>query len=291
MKIVHSFWSKPTINQNVITGKVHGGWRHNKYHYMSWALSCLSFKKQYEKIELLTDSIGKKILIDQLKLPYTSFRLDLERLDKYPKQLWAIGKLIAYSVQNEPFLHVDGDVYVWEKFENEIETAQLVGQHLDIEEGHYYFALKLMKNLGISLPYEMIKDFSIQQKFGATNAGILGGTNLDFFKEYAKRSFWFIDKNLNKVNPNLIGSSYALIYEQYLFSVLARKKGISVKHYLKDKEEDILGLSNFIRRYGPRKYVHLLSKTKFTFESCRELELNLLLDFPEYHERINKIFA
>lgn len=290
MKIVHSFWSKPALASNHRVGRSHGGWRHNKYQLMSWALSCLSFKKQYDKVELVTDAAGQKLLIDQLNLPYTHVRLDLEQLKNYPKELWAIGKLYAYALQEDPFLHVDGDVYIWERFNKTLEEAQLIGQHVDMDEGHYNFGIQQLVQYNITIPYEMKRDFAVHKKFMATNAGILGGTHLDFFKEYVDRAFWFIDQNLAKVDSDMIGSSYALIYEQYLFSVMARQQGLIVEHYIDDESEELVGLSNFEKRYGSKKYVHLLAKTKFTFESCRELELNLLLDFPEYHERIIKIF-
>ncbi len=291
MKIVHSFWSRPALASSDVVGRANGGWRYNKYQFMSWALSCLSFKKQYGKIELVTDLEGQKVLIDQLNLPYTSVRLDLEQLNSYPKELWAIGKLYAYSIQDEPFLHVDGDVYIWEKFSAALEKAQLIGQHVDTDEGHYDFGIQQLVRRNIAIPFEMKRDFATHKKFKATNAGILGGTNLDFFKEYVDRAFWFINKNLKKVDSDMIGSSYALIYEQYLFSVMARQQGLIVKHYIDDEREELLGLSNFRKRYGSKKYVHLLGEAKFAFESCRELELNLLLDFPEYHERIIKIFT
>jgi len=290
MKIVHSFWSKPALAQNLTVEKVKGGFRSNKHHYMSWALSCLRFREHYSEVELVTDLRGKKLLIDTLKLPYSNVSTDLERLNKYPHELWALGKLYAYARQNQPFLHVDGDVYIWDKFDDLLESADLIGQHLDKDEGAYHHGMKQLKSNNISIPSEMDADFSIQRKFHATNAGILGGNNIDFFKEFTDRAFWFVNQNLDKINQTLIGSSYALIYEQYLFSVLARKNNLPVKHYI-DESNQIDSIHHFMRKYGEKKYVHLFSKTKYTFESCHELELNLLNEFPEYHSRILKHFA
>ncbi|MEO1487503.1 MAG: DUF6734 family protein [Bacteroidota bacterium] len=183
MKIVHSFWSKPALEQNSSVEKANGGFRSNKHHYMSWALSCLQFKKYYEEVELVTDLAGKKLLIDTLNLPYSSVRTDFENLSHYPKQLWAIGKLYTYSLQDKPFLHVDGDVYIWEKLDNTLDNAELIGQHMDNNEGPYHYSMEQLKKHDISIPKVMEDDFSIQKKFYATNAGILGGNNVDFFKK------------------------------------------------------------------------------------------------------------
>ncbi len=66
-KIIHSFWSKPTMNSQAVLSKAGtmdrkaGGWVDKKYSFMSWALSCLSIKKHYPEIELVTDALGKRI--------------------------------------------------------------------------------------------------------------------------------------------------------------------------------------------------------------------------------------
>ncbi len=253
---------------------------------MSWALSCLTFKKVYGAIELVTDKKGKAILIDALQLPYTEVKVVLDQLNHYPKKLWAIGKLYTYSIQNDPFIHVDGDVYIWERFDAHLEKAQLVGQHVDGEEGHYDFALGHLKNNGIGIPGEITADLSLQGRIRATNAGIIGGRNTAFFKEYADRAFSFIDSNRSKITPSLVGSSYALIYEQLLFSVMARAKGIEVAHYIDEGTPQLQQLTDFMRKYGTRKYVHLFGSAKTRFDRCRELELQLRTEYPEYYENV-----
>ena len=51
----------------------------------------------------------------------TEFQQTLDELNDYPIELWAIGKLYAYGLQNEPFLHVDNDTFIWSRFSNKIE--------------------------------------------------------------------------------------------------------------------------------------------------------------------------
>src|SRR5258708_18545788 len=113
MKIVQSYWSKPVLERGQRRGedRKRGGWIDIKFHYMSWALSCLSFQKFYPEIQLVTDTFGKSILIDRIGLPYTLFRTDLDHLMDNNTDLWAIAKLHTYLLQTEPFLHVDNDVF------------------------------------------------------------------------------------------------------------------------------------------------------------------------------------
>jgi len=80
-KIVQSYWSKPALDDAYLQddGRFKGGWLHEKYNYMSWALSCLKLRQHYDKVVLFTDDLGKKLLIDKLELPYTDVRLDLNK--------------------------------------------------------------------------------------------------------------------------------------------------------------------------------------------------------------------
>lgn len=84
MKIIQSFW---TGKNNDLEHSY--GWLSNKYHYMSWILSCNQLRKYYDEVELFTDSLGYTILIEKLKLPYTNVHVVLDELNNYHNNLWA----------------------------------------------------------------------------------------------------------------------------------------------------------------------------------------------------------
>ena len=88
---------------------------------MSWALSCLQLNKFYNNVELITDSRGKELLIDKLKLPYKNVRIELDNLNfDCSPQLWVTNKIYSYTLHNEPFLNVDGDVYIFQPFPDDL---------------------------------------------------------------------------------------------------------------------------------------------------------------------------
>ncbi len=294
MKMVHSFWSKPSLEKK--TEKIIGGWRHTKYLYMSWTLSCLTIKKVYGNISLVTDINGYKLLIEKLKLPYTDVKVELDCLNRYPANLWAIGKLYSYSIQEEPFIHVDGDVYIWERFGKRIEKAGLLAQELDIDLGHYSFALSEIRKNKFYLPDIMEKDLKKSKRIESCNAGIIGGNDIEFIKKYCVEAFKLIDSNGDNNNLNYTGSSYALLYEQYLFSCLARKEAKKITFYLGDDlsirdENSIEDVSDFMNKYNKKnRYVHLLSAKKNLMNYCYELENQLQLEYPNYYELICSLF-
>lgn len=46
-------------------------------------------------------------------------------------------KYLAYSNQKEPFIHIDGDVFIWKPFSKEIETADLIAQNKEVGTKYY----------------------------------------------------------------------------------------------------------------------------------------------------------
>lgn len=286
MKIIHSLWSKPMLLEDGTLGKT--GWRHPQYFYISWALSCLTFKEVYKDVELVTDAFGYDLLINKLKLPYTNIEVVLDELNHYPKELWAIGKLKAYEIQKEPFIHVDGDVYVWNSFGDSIENATLISQQKDIDYGHYSHALEEASNYGYEFPDFLLKEFQNQQTIISSNAGIIGGNDIKFIQEYCKMSFEIIDKNIDK--PRFNGSSYALLYEQYLFHCLAKQQGKKIEYYLEAKPDESEESHSFFNKYRQqKKFVHLLSMRKSEMKYCYDLRDQLKTNYPSYYEIIKNL--
>ncbi|WP_430409659.1 DUF6734 family protein [Kordia sp.] len=286
MKIIHSLWSKPMLTPDGTLGET--GWRHSHYFYMSWALSCLTFKEIYKDITLVTDDFGYDLLINKLKLPYTNIEVVLDELNHYPKELWAIGKLKAYQIQKEPFIHVDGDVYVWNSFGNVIENATLVSQQRDEDFGHYSHAMQEALHHGYEFPDFLLKEFLNKQTMVSSNAGIIGGNDLKFIQEYCKMSFEIIDKNIDK--PRFNGTSYALLYEQYLFHCLAQKHQKQIAYYLENKPDKSEESHTFFNKYiQEKKFVHLLSMRKNEMEYCYDLRDQLKTNYPSYYEIIQNL--
>lgn len=184
-KIVQSYWSKPSLDSENVQeeSRFKGGWLHEKYNYMSWAFSCLKLRQYYNDVVLYTDDLGKELLINELELPYTNVRLDLNDLKTYDSRLWAVGKLYTYSLQNEPFIHVDGDVYIWDKFNISLEKRDVIVQskydfthHIKYEEIKTYL-LQEFKNLPFSVSEQLKKE---NNQLLSINAGIIGGSDIAF---------------------------------------------------------------------------------------------------------------
>jgi hypothetical protein len=132
------------------------------------------------------------LLVDGIQIPFDDVRLDLEDLRHYHPSLWNSGKVLAYGLQSEPFIHLDNDVYLWEPLPVQLTSAPLFAQNPEfaIEQPEYYRISELESLItgqdGATLPTEwqwcrgLLGDY--QRSF---NTGIFGGVRFDFIQHYS----------------------------------------------------------------------------------------------------------
>lgn len=95
---------------------------------MSWALSCMSLRERFGKVTLYTDSRGVRMLIDRLGLPYDEVVVCFDGFDCLTCH-WALAKVKTYSMKAEPFVHIDGDIYLPRPLPGVVAGARLVAQN------------------------------------------------------------------------------------------------------------------------------------------------------------------
>lgn len=291
MKIVQSFWSKPSFKSTDLNNsdRGSGGWPHRKYFYMSWALSCLQFRQYYDNVELVTDVRGYDLLIDKLQLPYTATKIVLDDLNHYDQDLWAIGKIYTYNLQEEPFLHADCDTFIWRKLPEHLENAELVAQNFECGFNHYENILEQIMHEFHSIPEVLSHSKAKHNNVLAVNAGILGGKDLNFFKKYAAAAMSFINGNYDSLGKINIGL-FNIIFEQFLFHAMAERNGIKIEYLLKNVNPTYEGLAQFIDAPTKLSFIHALSTFKKSPMICDSMEFWLHTKYPEYYYRIMQLF-
>jgi len=90
-KVVYSHWSKPSKDEYV-------GFNSKQAFKNCAELSVLHSRKWFSKVELVTDRKGYKFLIEELKLPFTDVKVELDCLNDIPKKIGLLGKymLVKY---------------------------------------------------------------------------------------------------------------------------------------------------------------------------------------------------
>jgi hypothetical protein len=287
MKIIQSFWTKPSLcyseDQNA---RFNGGWSHQKYAFYSFALSALTIKKHYDCIELYTDNYGLELFKDILQLPYDKIHVNLNSLDNYNSKLWAIGKLVSCSMQEEPFLHLDNDIYLWDKLNYNESNFDIIAQNFEIDYPNYTNAFNfILKNFNW-IPNEIKETYTKNNKILAYNAGVIGGKNFEFFKELKLKAFKFIDENIDFLEKMDIGI-FNTIFEQQLGYALTEKNNLKIQFLFDKVEANFEQVIDFSSVPIYSKYIHCIGSAKKSIFATEQIEARLAYHFPQFYKDLN----
>ncbi len=212
-KAVFSWWTKPWLLWNYTT---------MKFHLCSRVIAIEFAKKIFSQVEIYTDKQGKNIL----GALWYECNEELESLD-LDKWFRAWGKLLTYSLQREPFIHIDSDCFLRKQLPKEILDAQIFAQNEENDdwfESAYQWQIDYIKKNNFILPKWLLQS-NVKK---ASCLWIVWWKDYDFLSKYAKESLEIIQKN------NWIWMTdvwlYNVIFEQWLFDVQAWRKNKQIKY-------------------------------------------------------------
>jgi hypothetical protein len=287
MRIIQSAWS--CHQENLLTSN--SGWLSPEYNLMSWTLSCLQLRQFYPEVVLYCDSQYKELLIGKLELPYSEVVCTLDHLNTYHKELWALPKIYSYSLQKEPFIHIDGDVFIWKSFEPSLLEANLITQNMEAATDYYGIIMEGLKKNLTYFPDEIMQEQKVNNAILAYNAGIMGGSDISFFEEYTQKAFEFVDKNLQNLSKIEV-TNFNVFFEQYLFYCMAKEKNKEVAVLIPEIIGDnrYKGFGDFEKVPFEKQYLHLLGDYKRNSFICKQMAARLRNDFPNYYYKIIDLF-
>lgn len=263
------------------------GWFLPVYHFMGWALSSLQLNKLYKNVELYANTPAAKLLIDVLNLPYKKVYTNHDKFNLSHVNLWALSKIYTYSLQEKPFLHLDGDVFLFKKFNKKLLESQLIAQNPEITTEYSIAVQKELNSKFAYFPECVKKDIEKASPLNSINAGILGGYDIAFFKNFTKKAFDYVKHNeesLSSINTE----HFNVYFEQHLFSALAKEKNIQINFLLPDtiKDNEYKHLDEFHKTPCIKPYLHLLSHYKKDEYTCIQMAATLRRLYPEYYYKI-----
>jgi len=286
MKIIQSFWSKPFLEKNTDkNARFKAGWTSTNLFFYSTLLSCLTLKRQYGSVTMYTDYYGKK-LFEDLQIPYSSIQTDLETLNQYPSELWALGKIRSYSLQNEPFLHIDTDVFIWDRFPQQFVAADLCFQNLEFNFPKYKEVVdKIIENFK-GIPHVLIDEYTKNGNIHALNAGVIGGNHTQFFKDLAYIIFPFIDANLGQLNT-IDKGIFNMVYEQMLSMNLAKEKQLKTTPLFSSMNASFSNVMKFQLVPTQSFYIHTVGDAKKSLHVGEQVHCRFRYEFPEAYTKLN----
>lgn len=270
------------------------GWNRAEHNLMSWALSCCSLREHYSRVELYTDRRGHEVLVEMLGLPYSEVHVVYDDSLCLPRH-WACAKIRTYSMQAEPFLHVDGDVYAPAPFRQEALDAPLVAQNREIGTVYYRRMMdNVQRHREIELP-GYVTEALCEESVASYNMGLFGGSDLDFIHRYCRESLSFLERN--HMNDRSLPHSRVgcnILFEQVFFAVLADMEHREVASVLGRavKDEGYSGREFCDLSYWNRRpFFHLLGGHKRNPYNVEMLRRTLLRLYPDVLDRVTALFA
>jgi hypothetical protein len=243
------------------------------------------------------------LLVEQLGLHFAEVSTELERLNKVDVGWWALGKLVAYSLQDQAFVHLDTDVFLWKPLPRHLTGAPVFAQYSedfhsldescgprDIEQAFAHHNL--------SLPAEWVWTRSRGgNRFREDCCGIMGGTRVDFLRHYSNLALdlvlkpeyapaWAIFPAKECLNMVVEQFLLAACVDFHRFHATSPFRGIGIQ-YLFPSFGDALN-PQFAARVG---FTHLLGGTKSNPVVGRRLEERVRHEDLNYFRRCEKVLA
>jgi hypothetical protein len=265
------------------------------HHLLAWGLSLHAARRHYPDTVLITDLAGKRLLVDRLGLQFADVSTELERLRDADPAWWALGKLLAYSMQDRPYVHIDTDVFLWKPLPATLVAAPVFTQspeythpagsaHAEIEDAFAASAAPL------PVEWEWARSRSTST-FKEENCGIVGGTNVAFLRYYANTAIDLIQHPGNGEAWSRLPYRYAYntIVEQFFLSACidfyrfhpdAPLGDVRVKHLFATPNDAYN--ANHAARAG---FTHLLGDAKGNPAVGRRLEERMRREDPAFYGR------
>jgi len=295
MRAVWSFWSKPFF---AAKGRI---WCAPIHHLLAWGLSHRLARKHYPETVLVTDNFGRELLVDRLGLEFSHVSTELERLRAVDSGWWALGKLVAYGLQDRPFVHLDTDVFLWKPLPARLAKAPVFSQCPEDHPLDEWFSPINIEsafarhNLSLPAEWEWTRSKSVEGGFREDNCGILGGTNTDFIRYYARLA---VDLVTNPRNarawadlPEKCG--YNMRIEQFLVSACVDYHRFHPDSPFRGVRMQSL-FSSFGEAFEPQAteragYTHLLGDAKTNPVVAERLERRVRREDAEFYERCVRV--
>jgi hypothetical protein len=286
MKIIQSFWSKPAFHagQSYSNSRKFGGFLSFKYFLISSAYSCLTLKKHHGKVWMYTDKQGQELMGDLLQLPFEEISTILDAIDNEDHRLWILGKMNVIAQQREPFIHVDNDIYVWEKLPSP--QGVIVQSQCPIWTEYKLSLNEIFANFGY-IP-ECLRERPTERTMVA-NVGLIGGHDIEFFQRFCELSSNLLELNRQYLHLVNVGG-FNQMMEEYLFTCMIRQENKDVFYLMESLAKGIPPSHlNFALAPSVYRYIHLIGNYKQSAFACEQLELRLRYEFPEAYVRVNEV--
>ena len=288
MKIIQSFYQI----DNKTCYNIGGNNDNYLLNYYSMLLSYITIKEKYGEVamycnKLAYDKMLKYIPYDKIVLDETSI-VDASNY----RQEWGMLKFNVFSQQNEPFIHIDTDVFLFnDVLSGYINKGKYDGivQSIELDKRYGVYDSFYHANQENLIKYDFINDNLMKRSIDkyltviGYNNGVVGFNNLKFLEEYIESAKKLNDLIIAGVFVNV--KNQTMIFEQFLLYILSQKNGYKIFEVLPEDDIINIGFNETGNKHG---YTHLLSGNKYVKNFILLIRNKIIQNYPNYIKHIDE---
>jgi len=274
MKAVYSFWGRPFWAGG-------GGYLNGRHFLALLGLSVHLSRKHFGYAEMNACAESKSIFEDTGW--FDAVHETMEDIQHLPNHHWAVAKMVAFSRQDKPFLHIDNDVLLNKPLPDRILLKPVIIQCQETWKdfrGNYSPQINAINALPVKPKYWNDLWPVTNGKAFSYNTGIMGGCDIGFIKEYALTAVnWMIENGvgLRDVNTTI---------EQAYLAMCAAALGEPVTNLITDWRNT--------RQAKELGYVHYWGGTKRDTDSKGALNLEKIakrveVEYPDVYATVIRL--
>jgi len=252
-------------------------WLTAEAQFAGWAKSVDHLKRAHAEAVLVTDSLGARILVDKLRIPFTECIVAIDNLP-YPPGIWAAGKVAAYGAMKEPYCSVDSDCFLYKPLPQEWLSAPIGAQNIEDKD---WFRSAYMGE--IAHIEKNFKRNGLPSIFGRANwapcVGEFVVNNMEFNELYFNAAHKFMTNNRNAWAAIKNQGCYSIIAEQWLAACAAEALNIPITYLSQTCDKEKLANDGICHLWGEKK----------TPAVCAKVIQVVARDYPDTYERIVKL--
>ncbi|NNC87797.1 MAG: hypothetical protein HKN82_04965 [Akkermansiaceae bacterium] len=212
MKAIYTLWTKPCSRSSVC------GYSNRRIFTQAARLSVRLARRQFGRVELVTDTEGREF-VRQCGIKFDAVHTSLDRLADIHPKLWCYGKMEAYRLQTEPFMHLDFDVFIKRPLplRRLFADKALVFQGWEpapTVSGNYARAIRACEVLDCPAPPPW------KHRGRAVVAGVVAGLELDYVQRWCDLAADWVENPRNRAFWERAlrggGFKFCVAMEQYL---------------------------------------------------------------------------
>lgn len=289
MNLIQTYYNRHITDNDI---DFRGGYQSTLINWLAMAYSCLGLKRHNPDCRLIF--YGNRPLVNLLenkfRLPYDEYQV-IECQGEYVDWFYAWPKIWVYKEQEDPFIHIDNDIFTWEPLPSRLLQAALVAQHQEKDSTFYMEVYRQLQKDGVSLPPYMKPCFD-GAAIHSYNAGLFGGNDVEFLKEYLHNLMQFVDSNKSKIALSDRKFLYNVVFEQWGLYGLSKKNNRRVETYYPQTINNFDMLTESVPRQvlptSPLRYLHVMEHKDY-IRCNRFITYHMAMEHPEIYERILKI--